>query len=127
MSVTATSEEYGTVTPYFTVDDADQLIAFTETVFGAQLIKMNRYEDGRVQHARLKIGDTVVMLNQSSDAFAATVSQMHVLVRDTDTVFAEALKAGAQSVMEPNLRPHGDRMAGVSDPCGNIWWIASKI
>lgn len=126
-TVTAQSPEYGTVTPYFTIDDPERLIAFAASVFGATLIKMNRYDDGRVQHARLKIGDTVIMLNQSSDDHKALVSQMHVLVGDADEVFAVALDAGAHAIMQPNLRPHGDRMAGVVDPCGNIWWIASRV
>lgn len=127
MTVTAQSEDYGTVTPYFTVDDPDALIAFAETVFAADLIKINRYASGVLQHARLRIGDTVIMLNQSTGDFQAQISQMHVLVQDADQVFDVAVKAGAQAIMQPNLRPHGDRMAGVKDPCGNIWWIASKL
>ena len=127
MSVTATTEEYGTVTPYFTVEDADRLIDFAREVFEAELVKINRYEDGRIQHARLRIGATVIMLNQSSQAFSANVSQMHLLVKDADAVYATELEAGAVSIMEPNIRPHGDRMAGVTDPCGNTWWIASKV
>lgn len=127
MSVTARSDEYGTVTPYFTVDNGDLLIEFATTVFEAELVKINRYDNGKLQHARLRIGDTVIMLNESTDAFSSNVSQMHVLVDDADTVFEEALKAGAEAVMQPNVRPHGDRMAGVKDPCGNIWWIASKL
>ncbi|MEM6588787.1 MAG: VOC family protein [Pseudomonadota bacterium] len=125
--VTARSEDYGTVTPYFTVDDPDRLIAFAEQVFGAELIKINRHDDGRLQHARLKIGDAVIMMNQSSEDLPAAVSRMHILVRDADAVYAAALEEGATSCMEPNLRAHGDRMAGVIDPCGNVWWIASKV
>ncbi|MEM7596459.1 MAG: VOC family protein [Pseudomonadota bacterium] len=127
MTVAAQSDDYGTVTPYFTVDDPDALIAFAQTVFDAELIKINRYETGVVQHARLRIGDTMIMLNQSTEAFAAQVSQMHILVQDADQVFAHAVAAGAEGIMQPNLRPHGDRMAGVKDPCGNIWWIASRL
>ena len=127
MTVAAQSDDYGTVTPYFTVDDPDALMAFAQTVFDAELIKLNRYDSGVLQHARLRIGDTVIMLNQSTEAFAAQVSQMHILVQDADQVFAHAVAAGAEAIMQPNLRPHGDRMAGVKDPCGNIWWIASRL
>ncbi|MEL6648633.1 MAG: VOC family protein, partial [Pseudomonadota bacterium] len=126
-TVTAQSADYGTVTPYFTVDDPDALIAFAEAVFDAELIKINHYASGGLQHARLRIGDTVIMLNQSTDAYAAQVSQMHILVGDADAVFDHALDAGAEAIMEPNIRPHGHRMAGVKDPCGNIWWIASRL
>ena len=127
MSVTATSEDYGTVTPYFTVEDPDLLIDFLSTAFAAELIKMNRYSDGTLQHARLRIGDTVIMMNQSTADYAPNISQMHVLVHDVEAVFAAALEAGAAAIMEPNIRPHGDRMAGVTDPCGNTWWIAARV
>ena len=50
---------------------------------------------------------------------------MHLYVDDVEIVFSKALSAGAVSIMEPNERPHGDRMAGVKDPCENIWWIAA--
>ncbi|MEL6119002.1 MAG: VOC family protein [Pseudomonadota bacterium] len=127
MSVTATSEDYGTVKPYFTVEDPDLLIDFLSTVFAAELIKMNRYSDGTLQHARLRIGDTVIMMNQSTADYAPNISQMHLLVHDVEAVFASALEAGAAAIMEPNIRPHGDRMAGVTDPCGNTWWIAARV
>ncbi|MEM1302272.1 MAG: VOC family protein [Pseudomonadota bacterium] len=127
MSVTATSEDYGTVTPYFTVADPDRLIAFLTAVFAADLIKMNRYSDGTLQHARVRIGDTVIMMNQSTADYAPNVSQMHVIVEDVDAVFATALASGATAIMTPNIRPHGDRMAGITDPCGNTWWIATRI
>ncbi|MEL7013748.1 MAG: VOC family protein [Pseudomonadota bacterium] len=116
-----------TITPYFTVDDADRLIDFLIAVFDATLIKENRYTDGKVQHVRLLIGNSVVMLNSSTDAYSATVSQMHIHVGDVDQTYETALKLGARSLMEPNVRPHGDRMSGIKDPCGNLWWIASKL
>ncbi|MEM1163651.1 MAG: VOC family protein [Pseudomonadota bacterium] len=115
------------VTPYLTVDDADLLMRFVSEAFDAETVKLNRYEDGTIQHARMLIGDALIMLNQSTETYAAIVSQLYVYVDDADSTYAAALTAGAQSRMEPNLRPHGDRMAGVTDPCGNIWWIATKI
>ena len=113
------------LTPYFTVDDADALIRFCVAVFGARILKDSRYDDGTVQHARLQINDSLVMLNQATEEFAATVSQMHLYVDDVDAVYQLALQEGAASLMAPMLRPHGDRMAGFSDPTGTIWWVAS--
>ena len=65
------------------------------------------------------------MLNETTEAYPVNVSQMHLYVEDVDITFSKALRAGALALMEPNTRPHGDRMAGVKDPCGNIWWIAT--
>lgn len=118
-------EGYHAITPYFTVADADRLIEFLVEVFDGAIIVTNRYPSGRIQHARIRVGDSVIMLNQSSEEYPANISQMHLYVDDVDATFSKALAASAVSIMEPNERPHGDRMAGVKDPCGNIWWIAT--
>jgi len=112
------------ITPYFTVSDADQLLKFLVEVFGGTIVVINRHPNGSIQHARVRIGDSVIMLNESNEQYQVNVSQMHLYVDDVEAVFSKALSAGAISVMEPNVRPHGDYMAGIKDPCGNIWWIA---
>ena len=118
-------EGYHTITPYFTVSDADQLLEFLVEAFDGAIVATNRYPTGRIQHARVRVGDSVVMLNENNEQYPVNVSQMHLYVDDVEIVFSKALSAGAVSIMEPNERPHGDRMAGVKDPCGNIWWIAT--
>lgn len=116
---------YHSITPYFTVDDADRLIEFLVAAFAAEIVVEHRYASGRIQHARMRIGGSILMMNESSDEYPVKVSQIHLYVEDTDATFSEALAAGGRALMEPNIRPHGDRMAGVEDPCGNIWWIAT--
>lgn len=118
-------EGYHAITPYFTVSDADRLLEFLVEVFDGDIIVTNRYSSGKIQHARIRVGDSVIMLNQSSDEYPANISQMHLYVEDVDITFSKALAASAISTMEPNVRPHGDRMAGIKDPCGNIWWLAT--
>ncbi len=120
-------EGYHTITPYFTVSDADLLIEFLVEAFGGVLLVTNRYDSGRIQHARVRIGDSVIMLNESTDEYPANVSQMHLYVDDVESVFEKALSIGAVSVMSPNRRPHGDRMGGLKDPCGNVWWVATQM
>ena len=118
-------EGYHSITPYFTVSDADQLLEFLVEAFGGAIVATNRYPTGRIQHARVRVGDSVIMINESNEQYPVNVSQMHLYVDDVEIVFSKALSAGAVSIMEPNKRPHGDRMAGFKDPCGNIWWIAT--
>ena len=126
MSDGTTMAAHQTITPYFTVRDADRLMDFLIAAFGARLVKLNRYPDNKVQHARLVIGNSLIMLNQSTEEYREIISQMHIYVDDADQSYALALQLGATALMEPNDRPHGDRMAGVKDPCGNIWWIATQ-
>jgi PhnB protein len=117
-------EGYHTITPYFTVSDADQLLEFLVEAFDGTIVVANRDPNGSIQHARIRIGDSIIMLNESNEQYPVNVSQMHLYVDDVEIVFSKALSAGAISIMEPNVRPHGDHMAGVKDPRGNIWWIA---
>ena len=116
---------YQSITPYFTVSQADRLIEFLTAAFGASVVKLARHEDGRVQHARLRIGTSIMMLNECSVDYPANASQVHLFVEDADATYAVALTSGAETIMAPNDRPHGDRMAGIKDPCGNTWWIAT--
>ena len=67
----------------------------------------------------------MIMLNERSNDYPAQTSQMHLYVDDTNAVYEQALALGAMPLMAPNVRPHGDRMAGIKDPCGNVWWIAT--
>lgn len=113
------------ITPYFTVHDATTLINFLVAAFDATVILDNRYSDGAIQHARVRIGDSILMMNESTEEYPANVSQIHLYVEDVDSTFSKALEAGAVVLMEPNIRPHGDRMAGVKDPNGNVWWLAT--
>ena len=116
---------YHTITPYFTVMNADRLIDFLVAAFGSTIIIQKRNAQNRIQHARVRIGDSILMLNESTDEYPVNVSQMHLYVEDAEITFSKALTAGATTIMEPNDRPHGERMAGIKDPCGNIWWIAN--
>lgn len=118
--------QFQALTPYFTVADAEQFIEFLKKAFDARLVKENRYSDDTIQHARLVIGDSLIMLNQSTDEYPANTSQMHLYVPDADTAYQASLANGASSLMQPNDRPHGDRMAGIKDPSGNVWWLASS-
>lgn len=115
---------FSELTPYFTVTDADGFITFLTAVFTAKTIKESRYEDGTIQHARLQVGDSLIMLNQANETYAALQMQMHLYVTSVDNTHAKAIHEGATSIMQPMLRPHGDRMAGFCDPMGNVWWIA---
>lgn len=118
-------EGLSSITPYFTVENADAFLAFVTSAFDGVVIKENRTEAGRVQHARVRIGNSVIMLNEATDGYPVLISQIHLFVDNTDLRYKQALDLGAHSIMEPNQRRHGDWMAGVKDPSGNIWWIAT--
>ena len=113
-----------TVTPYLTVSDADAFLGFAQQVLAAEIIKEDRYDDGTVQHARIRIGRDVVMLNESTATYPVHTAQLHVKVADVVKTYDRALGCGADDLMSPNKRPHGEMMAGFRDPFGNVWWVA---
>jgi len=119
---------YNTLTPYLVADGADKVISFMKDAFGAKAVfePMMR-PDGKIMHAEFKIGDSVLMIADSSERAKATASMLYVYVPNVDAVYQKALKAGATSVMEPANMFYGDRSGGVKDPAGNHWHIGTHV
>jgi uncharacterized glyoxalase superfamily protein PhnB len=118
-------EGFHTVTPYLLVRGAAKLIDFLKRAFEAKEIERMRRQDGTIMHAEVRIGDSIVMMAEPTGDFAPMPSAMYLYVTDTDAVYRRAVQAGATSVMEPVDQFYGDRRAGVKDPVGNLWWIAT--
>lgn len=122
-----TIDTYRTVTPYLIVADADAEIRFLTAAFGAAEQMVDRRPDGAVMHAQLTIGDTQIMLGQSSDAWPPLGGSFYLWVPDVDATYAKALAAGATSQMPPEDKPYGHRNAGVVDGNGLTWWIGAPV
>lgn len=120
-------EGYHTVTPYLIVPDATAMLSFMERAFGAEVLSRHQDPDGRVMHAEARIGDSRVMLGESSGEWAPTRSMLHLYVEDVDAWFRRAVEAGARSAREPRDEFYGDRSGGVEDPWGNQWWMATHV
>ena len=120
-----------TITPYLIVENVMQLVDFLKSVFEAELRgDLNYRDDKTVQHAEIKIGDSVVMMGEPSLNFPEIKpmkSGMYVYVDNCDLVYEKALRNGGYSISEPMDYPHGDRYAGIKDFEGNIWWIVTHI
>ena len=125
MSVNPIPEGYHTLTPYILVDDVERLIDFLKAAFDAAEKERIPGKDGRTGHAELTVGDSHVMLGRAGPEWPAQPCMIYVYVPDTDATYARALAAGATSVQEPADMFYGDRNAGVKDPTGNSWWIAT--
>ena len=121
-------EGFHTVTPYIVVDGAEKIIRFMKEAFGAEPVfePMVR-SDGKVMHAEFKIGNSIVMISDSSERAQATSSMLYLYVPNVDAVYQKALKAGGTSEMEPADMFYGDRSGGVTDPAGNRWHIGTHI
>ena len=114
------------VIPYLVIPDPAKELEFVKQVFGAKEIHVSR-DQGRIMHATVKIGDSVVMMGQASQQFAALPAAIYIYVPDVDATYKRALATGAASVMEPADQFYGDRNGGVKDSNGVQWWMATHI
>jgi PhnB protein len=120
-------EGYHSLTPVLTVEGASDLITFLKEVFDAKEEEVYKGADGRVVHAELTIGDSIIMLSDANPQFPAFGSMVNVYTEDVDAAYKRALAAGAISLREPSNQFYGDRTAGVKDKHDNQWWIATHI
>lgn len=126
MAAKPVPQGYHTVTPYLFVDGVPKLIEFLTQAFGAQLIEGPMLgPGGKVMHAEVKIGDSVVMMGEPRGEAQSMPAMLHLYVEDVDAVYERALEAGAKSLREPIDEFYGDRTGGVKDAAGNQWWIAT--
>jgi len=127
MAVKAQPDGYHAVTPTLVVDGAAKVIDFATRTFGAQERMRMPTTDGKIAHAELEVGDSVIMVSDPMGDFPAAPGYLHVYVDDCDSVFKKALAAGGKSQMEPKDEFYGDRVGNVIDPCGNRWTISTHI
>jgi PhnB protein len=117
------------------VDGADAAIDFYKSVLGASERMRMGGEGGKVGHAELEIGSSVVMLadeHPEMDARApktvgGTPVSLHVYVEDADGVFQRATEAGAKELSAVEDKFYGDRMGSFEDPFGHRWHVATHV
>ncbi len=133
MAVKPIPEGHHTVTPYLALDDASAAIEFYKQAFGATETMRMDAPGGKIGHAELEIGDSLIML---SDPFpqsttrppkelGGTTSGVFLYVEDVDSAFKRAIDAGATSSMEPTDMFWGDRFGSLIDPFGHNWSLAT--
>ncbi len=118
-------KRYHTVTPLLRVNGASKLIDFLKQAFEAKEISRYNQKDGSIMRAEIKIGDSVIMLSDSTKEWKPITSVLYLFVDDTDNKYHRALEIGATSLREPKDEQYGDRCAVVKDHFGNQWWIAT--
>ncbi|MBD0328933.1 MAG: VOC family protein [Thermoleophilia bacterium] len=128
-------EGYHSVTPSLAIDGAADAIEFYKRAFGAQERYRMPTPDGKVAHAELQIGDSVVMLSDSFDwsgvkaptELGGTTVGIFVYVEDVDAVFQQAVDAGATVAMPVETQFWGDRFGSLTDPYGHHWSLATHV
>jgi PhnB protein len=128
-------EGYHTVTPYLVVDDAIEAIDYYKQAFGAKERMRMEAPDGKIGHAELEIGDSLVMLSdpfpqattRPPSELGGTSAGVFLYVEDVDAVVKKAVDAGATITMEVSDQFWGDRFGSVKDPFGHSWSVATHV
>jgi len=115
------------VNPYLHPRRAEPLISFLKRAFSGQEVAKYASPDGVVNHAAVRVGDSVVEMGEAHDKYETMAAMFYLYVPNVDQVYKQALAAGATSFQEPTDQFYGDRSAGVRDSFGNTWYIATHI
>jgi len=125
---------YHTVTPYLTVSDGAGALAFYGRAFGAREVMRMPAPGGKLGHAEMRIGDSVVMLSdefpgmstcKAPTSLGGTTGSLMVYVPNVDAAFKRAVDAGCKSLTAPTDMFWGDRFGKLEDPYGNQWGLAT--
>lgn len=135
MAVKPIPEGYQTLSPSLIVDPASEAIDYYKRAFGAIERGVMPGPDGRIAHAELQIGDSVLMLSdpfpmqnaKSPKELGGTSVAIFMYVEDVDAVYKQAIEAGGTSTMEPDNQFWGDRFGALVDPFGHAWAIATHV
>jgi PhnB protein len=133
MPVKPIPDGYRSVTPYLALKQAADAIEFYRRAFGAKERMRIAAPGGKVGHAELEIGDSVIMLAdefgemefRGPASLGGTSVSLHLYVKDVDASFHKATAAGAKVLREVEDQFYGDRTGSVRDPFGHVWHLAT--
>ena len=131
---------YYSVTPHLVVRGAVKALAFYGKAFGAEEMLRMQSPDGKIAHAEMKIGDSIVMVSdefpaqgpqdegaKAPESLKGTTGGLMLYVKDVDKLFERAVKAGAKALMPVSDMFWGDRYGKLLDPFGHVWAIATHV
>lgn len=126
---------YHNVTPYLIVDGAAKAIDFYKKVFGAVEKMRMPGPGGKVGHAELTLGDSMIMLadehpemdHRGPHAYKGAAVSLMVYVPDVDATVKTALASGAKVIRPVENQFYGDRMGTIEDPFGHQWYVATHV
>ena len=135
MAVKKIPDGHNSVSAYLIVNGGERALEFYKKAFGATELFRHRAPDGKIGHAEIRIGDTVVMLADEfpdHDAYApkkfgGSPVSLHVYVEDVDAVAQQAIAAGAKVKRPVADQFYGDRLGTFEDPFGHTWHLSTHI
>ncbi len=134
MSVSPIPKGFHSLTPAVIVTDAAKAIEFYKDAFGAEVVTLMKMPDGKIGHAEVRIGDSILMLSDEYPDMGAVAptgqtnsSAIMIYTESADAMFERATQAGATVLAGMSDMFWGDRFGQVRDPFGHKWSIATHV
>src|SRR5688572_5689485 len=135
MPVKPVPEGYHTATPYLIVKGAAAALDYYKKAFGAVEVMRHAAPDGKIGHAEIRIGDSVIMLADEYPEMGHRGPQpgggapvfVMLYVDDADALWRKAIAAGAKELQPLKDQFYGDRSGSLVDPFGHTWTIATHV
>jgi PhnB protein len=135
MAVKKIPDGHNRVSPYLIVNGAERALDFYTQAFGAVEIFRHKAPDGKIGHAEVRIGDTIIMLADEFPAhdahgprkFGGSPVSLHLYCEDVDAVAAKAVAAGGKMKRPVADQFYGDRLGTLEDPFGHTWHLSMHI
>src|SRR6266542_2962777 len=126
---------FRSVTPYLPIEGAAEALEWYKKAFNAKELDRQTMPDGRIMHARMRIGDSIVMMSdampggpiQSPKSLGHTTVTMHIYTKNVDKTFQQAVDAGAKVTMPLDNQFWGERYGQLQDPFGHSWSLSMQV
>ncbi len=133
MAVKPIPDGYHSVTPYLAIRNASAALEFYKKAFGATELLRMPTPDGKVAHAEIRIGDSIIMMADEypdmdfvgPETRGGATTTLMLYVEDVDAQFRKAIDAGAVETRPLKDEFYGDRVGSLRDPFGHMWHIAT--
>ena len=125
---------FRTVTPYLSINGASAAIDWYKKAFGAKELFRDATPDGKLMHARIRIGDSIVMMsdimpgpNAPSEISGKLPVSLHIYMKNVDKIWHQAVDAGAKVTMPLDNQFWGERYGQLTDPFGHNWSLSEQV
>lgn len=136
MATSGVPEQFHSVTPSIAVTPAAEAIEFYKKAFGAEEIEPRMTgPDGRIGHAEIRIGDSVIMLadewpdgpTKAPTSLDGSTAALFIYTDDVDSMWQQAIEAGAKEVFPLQLQFYDDKSGRIRDPYGHTWGLRRRV
>ena len=120
-------DNYNSLSPYLIIDNAQKLVDLLKIIFHATELRRFDHDNGTIAHIELKLDDTIIMLSNSTDKYAANTTMLHIYVADVLKTFKVAVNNGCKIIEHPiNKQGDPDTRGAFMDFAGNYWAVSTQ-